>query len=146
MQPVNILMTVDSITALSLGTLTGNLYLTDDAWCSQGKGTEALKTACRRGQTVNWRVLAVDVQSPAVIADIRFLDEAATLENSIGTPADTAIDPDTSRYIRPFWQTWSGIIPCNLQPGLYHYHLAFQIGAGPKSVMFTTSPALQLTA
>lgn len=139
MLPVNILITVDSITALSSGALTENLYLTDDSPYSQDKGTGHLKTNCVRGQTVTWKALAVDVQSPAVIAGIDFVPD-------VGFTIESRIDPSPERYVQPRWLTWSGIIPYRLNPGIYHYRLAIQVAAGKRSVMFTNSPALVVAA
>jgi|AGTN01.1.fsa_nt_gi hypothetical protein len=139
MQPINIVIVVDTISALSQGTLVGNIYLTDDAWYSQDKGTMQLKTVCYRGQTVHWKALAVDVQSPALIAGISFLRDG-------GTPLESGIDPHTDRYIQPRWRTWSGSVPCGIGLGLYHYRLAIQMGAGRRSVMFVNSPALDVVA
>jgi hypothetical protein len=139
MPPVNILITVDSITALSTGALTENIYLTDDNPYSQDKGTGHLKTNCVRGQTITWKALAVDVQSPAVIADIAFIDD-------IGVTIESGVDPAPESYVKPRWLTWSGIIPYRLNPGIYHYRLAIQVASGERSTMFTTSPALIVAA
>lgn len=73
MQPITIVVAVDSIAALSQGTLADNVHLTDDSPPSCDKGTAALRTACWPGQWLHWKVLAIDVQSPAVIAGIDFL-------------------------------------------------------------------------
>lgn len=139
MQPINIAIVVDTIAALSQGTLMGNVYLTDDAWHSQDKGTAQIKTVCYRGQPLQWKVLAVDVQSPAVIAGISFLRDG-------GMPFESAVDPRTDRYIQPRWSTWSGCVPCGIRPGLYPYRLAIQMGKGRRSVMFINSPALDVVA
>jgi hypothetical protein len=139
MQPVNIVIAVDTIAALSQGTLEGNAYLTDDAWYSQDKGTAQLKTVCYRGQPVQWKVMAVDVQSPALIAGISILRDG-------GVPLESAVDPHPDRYVQPRWRTWNGCVPCGIRLGLYHYRLAIQMGSGPRSVMFINSPALDVVA
>ncbi|MBC7953687.1 MAG: hypothetical protein H7Z12_17955 [Rhodospirillaceae bacterium] len=139
MQPVNIVIAVDTIAALSQGTLMGNAYLTDDSCYSQDKGTTQLKTVCYRGQPVQWKVLAVDVQSPAVIAGITILRDGAV-------PFESGIDPHPDRYIQPRWCTWTGRVPCGIGLGLYHYRLAIQMGTGQRSVMFINSPALDVVA
>jgi hypothetical protein len=139
MQPVNILIVVDTIAALSMGTLEGCIHLTDDSWYSQDKGTMKLKSVCRRGQPVNWTVVAVDVQSPAVLAGIDFVDGGAPVISG-------GIDPHPDRYVQPRWRTWSGIIRCDTGIGLHRYRLAIQMGSGPRSVMVINSPALDVVA
>jgi hypothetical protein len=140
MPPVNILITVDTIAALSRGTLEDNVFLTDDAWYSQDKGTMQLKTVCARGQTIHWKLLAVDVQSPAQIAGIGFLP------NDSAPQFESGIDPRPDRFVMPRWRCWSLVVPCGIPLGLYRYRLAVQTGAGPRSVMIISSPALDVAA
>jgi len=137
MQPINIVITIDSIAALSKGTLKGNAYLTDDNPLSQDKCTAMLKTACFPGQWLHWKVLAVDVQSPAVIAGIDFLP-------SPDAPKDGGVDPDIDRYIVPRWRVWTGLVPCGAPAGYHRYRLALQMGSGAKSVIFINSPSIHV--
>jgi len=137
MQPINIVVMVDSIAALSKGTLKDNVHLIDDHPLSQGKGTAMLRTACCPGQWLRWKVLAVDVQSPAVIAGIDFLpwDDV---------PEVSGVDPDVDRYVMPRWRAWTGLVPCDTPPGRYRYRLALQMGSGGQSVIFINSPSIDV--
>lgn len=137
MQPINILIAVDSIAALSKGTLTDNVHLTDDHPLSRDKGTARLSTACCPGQWLRWDVLAVDVQSPAVVAGIDFLP-------SLDAPEESGVDPDIDRYVMPRWRSWMGLVPCDAPPGRYRYRLALQIGSGAQSVIFIDSASIDV--
>lgn len=137
MQPVNIIVTIDSIAALSKGTLKDNVHLTDDNPLSQGKSTAMLRTACLPGQWLRWKVIAVDVQSPAVIAGIDFLP-------ALDVPEESGLDPDIDRYVMPRWRLWTGLIPCGTPAGRYRYRLALQMGSGARSVIFINSPSIDV--
>lgn len=137
MYPVNIVATVDTIAALSQGTLIGNLYMTDDSWFSQNKGSFQLKTACYRGQSLSWTVRAVDVQSPAHIAGIALLPDPEG-------PFASGIVPHPDQYVQPNWLVWRGSLPAGIPLGLYRYRLAINVGSGRDSVMVINSPALDV--
>lgn len=138
--PVNILITLDSIGALSLGTLDEMIFLTDDAWCSQDKGTSRSLTACTPGQAVRWRITAVDVQTPALIAGITFLPAAS--------PPDAAPQAELrpAPIAMPEWRCWSLVVPYDTPPGRYPYQLAVQIGTGAHSTLAIEGPALDVIA
>lgn len=138
--PVNILVTLDSIAALSLGTLEDMIFLTDDAWCSQDKGTSRPITACAPGQTIRWRITAVDVQTPALIAGITFRPEAASPDRTHGA----GLHPEP--VAMPEWRCWSLVVPCDTPPGRYPYRLAVQIGTGAHSTLAVEGPALDVIA
>lgn len=140
--PVNILITLDSIAALSLERLEDMIFLTDDAWCSQDKGTSRLVTACTPGQAIHWRILAVDVQTPALIAGITFLPADDAPDGSSGI--DGGIDPGLERLAMPEWRCWSLVVPCGTPPGRYRYRLAVQIGSGARSTIAIDGPALDV--
>jgi hypothetical protein len=137
MQPINIIVAVDSIAALSKGTLEENVYLTDDNPLSQGKATATLTTVCAPGQWLHWKAIAVDVQSPAVIAGIDFLphDDA---------PEESGVDPNVWRYVVPRWRLWTGLIPLCTPAGRYRYRLALQMGSGAQSVISINSPSIEV--
>jgi len=65
---------VDVIESLSGGTLlNGNLCMMDNSpWESTNQGTPNLCTLCYPGQTITWKALAVDVQTPLAIKSITF--------------------------------------------------------------------------
>jgi hypothetical protein len=137
MQPINIVTVVDVISALSKGTLRGSLYMADNSWCSEGKGTAGLGTACYPGQYINWIVHAIDVQTPVLISAIGFL-------NSDDDPPTRALETAPQFGGAPHWSYWSGIVPCHLSPGLYGYRLKLQLGRGIRSTMSIETPALHV--
>lgn len=137
MQAINIVVAVDSIAALSKGTLDGNIFLTDDNPLSQDKAGAALTTVCAPGQWLHWKAIAIDVQSPAVIAGIDFLPDD-------DTPPHSGVDPDVARYVVPRWRLWTGLIPLCTPPGRYRYRLAVQMGSGAQSVISINSPSIDV--
>lgn len=135
MHAVNIVTIVDTIAALSSGSLHDHLYMADNGWCSERKGTAELATACYPGQRINWTVHPIDVQSPALISEIRILDlDYPPAKFTPGPKAGGA----------PQWSYWSGLVPCCLPPGRYGYRLQFQLGRGERSVLTIDTPALNV--
>jgi hypothetical protein len=132
MQAINIVTIVDVIGALSKGALRDNLYMADNSWCSERKGTADLATACYPGQRISWVVHAVDVQTPVLISAISFLntDNNQPVRDLATTPG--------------FAPHWSGLVPCYLPPGLYGYRLKLQLGCGSRSTMSVDTPALNV--
>lgn len=136
---VNIIAVVDVIGALSAGTLLDeNLSMMDDGeYQSTGQGTPDLVTVCLSGQTVQWTVLALDLQTPVEIKSLTFL-------GADGTPAPTAVDD-----VRPTGEdlslaVWSGVVPEGLAPGVdYRYRLELQMYDGAASVMHVDTCALK---
>jgi hypothetical protein len=143
MQPqVNIVVVVDVIRALSDGTLRdGNVCMVDDGVDgSTGQGTPDLCTVCRPGQLIRWAVIPVDVQTPAEIRNITFLDPGT----GDGTP-DRG-DPDRPAG-NPALDVWAGVVPPFLAPGVpYRYRLELQLYQGEASVLHIDTPALRVPA
>ncbi len=137
MHAVNIVTIVDTIAALSSGSLRNHVYMADDGWCSKRKGTAELATACYPGQPISWTVHAIDVQSPALISEIRILDLDPHGPAARFTPGAEAGGA-------PQWTYWSGLVPCCLPPGRYGYRLQFQLGRGERSVLTIDTPALNV--
>ncbi len=135
---VNIIAVVDVIGALSAGTLLdGNLSLVDDGEHeSTGQGTPGLVTVCLPGQTVQWTVLALDLQTPVEIRKITFLGADGALP-----PAQdeaTSADADLGLAV------WSGVVPTGLAPGVeYRYRLDLQMYDGVASRMHVDTCALK---
>lgn len=136
--PIHVLIVLDSIAALSLGGLEDMVFLTDDVWCSQDKATRRLATACVPGQTIIWRIGAIDVQTPALIAGIAFLPDDG------GSDCAGPFDPRSDRLTMPEWRCWSMVVPCGTPPGRHPYRLAVQIGVGVQSTFAIDGPALDV--
>lgn len=132
----NIVVAVDSIGALSDGTLENNLFLMDDGpWTSSGQGTTGLATLCTPGQVIQWVVYPIDLQTAAEIYSIEF----NTYDNTT-PPANNSTGNDV---VAPDLNSWTGIVPATMVPGLkYHYRLGIRMGVGPNSIMYTHAPAL----
>lgn len=123
METININIAVDVMRALCEGTLDGNARLMDDSTSgSEGQGTSGLKTACRPGDLVRWKVYPIDLQAGAAISSITFggTPVAESGQGQSGTPL--------------YLNTWEGIVPY-LPEGEYPYRLTLQIGKGENSVM-----------
>ncbi|SNR31465.1 alpha-pore-forming tripartite toxin MakABE regulator [Lutibacter flavus] len=62
MKQIDILMVVDTQGALASNDLTSNIYLIDtNKYVGSGnEGQAELKTACKDGQIINWRVSAIN--------------------------------------------------------------------------------------
>lgn len=62
MKQIDILMVVDTEGALASGDLTSNIYLVDtNKYVGSGsEGQAELRTACKDGQILNWRVTAIN--------------------------------------------------------------------------------------
>lgn len=62
MNQIDILMVVDTQGALASNDLTSNIYLVDtNKYIGSGnEGQAELKTACKDGQIINWRVVSIN--------------------------------------------------------------------------------------
>lgn len=125
---INIVLAVDVIAALSSRTLKGSLHMMDDGpRPGENQGTEHLITYCWPGWQINWTIRQIDLQTPAVIKDIRFM--------RFGGPVRTAADASIL--------VWSGIVPASLIPGqLYRYGIAVEMARGINSILSIETPAL----
>ncbi|MFG3257353.1 hypothetical protein [Streptomyces sp. NPDC048172] len=140
-QHVNIVLVVDVIGALSDGTLrNGNLIMIDDSpYESAGQGTPDLQTYCKPGQTINWTILALDLQTPADIKNITFL--GAESSNGGRSSNGSGAQPTESKNLH--LEVWSGVVPAYLTPGESHrYRLEIQMYDGEASVIHVDTPAL----
>lgn len=136
--PINIVMVVDVLAALSLGSLQGSLYLMDNGPRSRYQGTANLVTACRPGQRINWIVYALDVQTPILIESITFSNHAKL------SPAMCADDYVPATGDTSQWYYWAGTVPYNAAGGLYSYRLTFQMGKGVRSVISAETPSIEV--
>ena len=128
---INIMTFVDVIGALAAGTLTGNIFMTDNsrAGHTTGRGTATLSSAVTNGQVINWHVVPVDVQTAVEIVGITFqpLSPCALLRK-YGAPSGD------------YWAGYVGILNSTQQmaPGLYGYVMELDMG---RKVMTMETPA-----
>lgn len=142
MQAINIVAVVDVIGALSQRSLENCMFMADNGCQSVGQGTAELKTVCRPGQCVAWKVYPVDVQTPVLIKAITFLDGEAEARAAAG---QTRYGPGTAGS-EPEWTAWNGTVPCDIKPGLYRYRLELQMCKGANSVMSAETAAIEIVA
>ncbi len=137
-QQVNITILVDVIGALSDKTLlNGNLAMMDNSVDSTGQGTPELSTTCRPGQTIQWTVIAVDLQTPVEIKSITFLGA----DPDVSPPP---LDASSGDSVKLGLNVWSGIVPPYVTPGTsYRYELRLQMYEGMHSVMSIDSCSLR---
>jgi len=135
---ISIVVAVDSIGALSDGTLEDHLFLMDNSpWESPGKGTDYLSTMCNPGRIIQWVIYPIDLQTPAAIKNITFLDACNKTMSKSGN-ARTEIE-------MPTMNSWTGIVPGGLTPGHpYKYRLEIQIGEGKNSILHRDTPSLMI--
>lgn len=128
---INIMAFVDVIGALATGTLTGNIFMTDNsrAGHTTGRGTATLSSAVTNGQVINWHVVPVDVQTSVEIVSITFQDQSpCALLRKYGAPSGD------------YWAGYVGILNSTDQmaPGLYSYVMKLDMG---RKVMTMDVPA-----
>lgn len=123
-----IVVTVDQQGALASGQLAGNIYLIDNNKHagSTGEGTEDLVTHIEGSQIMNWLVLGLDLQGPAV-----------TLENVCGEAVEKGImvpqqfeSPELGAGLG-LW--WGATVDSSEKEQSYSYTLKFKIGDKPMS-------------
>ena len=132
---IDINIVLDSVGALSNKKLDGSVWLFDNSpFEGDGQGTTNLTTICVGGQVVNWKIIAIDLQTPATIKFISFYD------------VDKEWNADEVYYENSNLldaKQWSAIVPITMTLGKeYRYRLAVQIGEGKNSVLYIDSPVL----
>jgi hypothetical protein len=137
---ISIFSVVDVIESLSGGTLlNGNLCMMDNSlYGSTNQGTPSLCTLCYPGQTINWTILALDLQTPVAIKNITFLGPDST------APVQPPIEGTSSESDKLHLNVWSGIVPHYMVPGVeYRYRLELQMYEGKNSIMYVDTPSLK---
>jgi hypothetical protein len=137
---ISIFAVVDVIESLSGGTLlNGNLCMMDNShYGSTNQGTPNLCTLCYPGQTINWTILALDLQTPVGIKNITFLRPDSN------APVLPPSDGMSSESDKLHLNVWSGIVPYYMVAGLeYRYRLELQMYEGKNSIMYVDTPSLK---
>jgi hypothetical protein len=140
-ETINIVMLVDVIGALSdRSLLNDNLCMMDNGPSdSTGQGTTMLCTHCQPGQTINWVLYAVDLQTPAAIKSISFVGTGEG--GSAGVVRQVDKQDDKSEQLDLL--VWSAIVPDYMIPGVpYRYRLEIQMYEGSNSIMYVDTPSL----
>jgi hypothetical protein len=123
---INILTVVDVIGALRSGTLTDNIYMTDNRQGihSSGQGTGTLATQVTYTQVLNWHVIPIDFQTEIVINKIVFYRNG-----NLVVAADTPC-VRLQKYGAPSGDYWAGVVnyPNLIAGGVYQYLIEFDIG------------------
>jgi len=132
---INIVLSVDVIAALSNRSLQGSVHMLDDSpWPGENPGTARLTTYCWPGWQINWTVQQVDLQTPAVIRNIRFKNPGS--EETPGGRWTAFGDAGNTRV-------WSGIVPFCLIPGYrYWYEIEVEMARGVNSILSVETPSL----
>jgi len=138
-EKINIITAVDVIAALSDGTLKDNIYMMDNSPMeSTDQGTPNLTTLCYAGQSIQWLIYAIDVQTPVMIKSITFT----------GTNNNPTVKNKTESTVTPEYKldqnVWTGYVPYCMAAGLsYNYRLELQMGEGKRSLMYMDGPSLK---
>jgi hypothetical protein len=123
---INILTVVDVIGALVTGTLTDNLYMTDNrrGRHTAGMGTGALTTEVVPTQVLNWHVIPIDFQTDIRINRILFYRDGALI-TAANTPCARL-----QKYGAPSGDYWAGVVNYAhlIEGGQYEYLLELDMG------------------
>lgn len=118
---------VDSLAVLSGAPAHECIWVVDSSAQSTGKGGAAVRSVAAPGQRVRWTVTSVDLQAPAWLNRIAFVDrhhESALrkLEQS-EAPEDDAVSRLPARAV-----SWEGVVPPYAVEGVaypYEIHVSF---------------------
>jgi hypothetical protein len=126
--PINILLLVDSVATLADAGLKGHLMAYDDGLNQEIKtATDYLETRVIPGQRINWKIIPLDLQTPAAISNIIF-----EKENNDGFESPLQ---DTMERDNPDLFDWTAIVPYYMLPGIpYKYTIEILIGHGENSL------------
>ncbi|WP_459874155.1 hypothetical protein, partial [Endothiovibrio diazotrophicus] len=135
----NIVSVVDVLGALSRRSLDDHLFMMDNGRDSLRQGGDRLVTVCHPGTRLNWVVYAMDVQTPVVIREIRFIGRGMQLD-PVGEPNDAEVADGTADG----GYYWSGVVPADLAEGVYRYRLTLQMGRGERSTLSSERASLRV--
>lgn len=145
---VNINIAVDVVKALSDQSLQSNIYVMDDSVLeSRNQGTGELCTRCQPGQTLLWRIYALDLQTPVAIKNIEFIPETQTYDEKAIAYVKDSVEADATAVVlsdgNPDNRTWCGILPWIRQGHPYRYRLTLEAGKGVYSVLSIDTLSLE---
>jgi len=128
---------VDSLALLSGLPLHECVFIVDSSDSSQGKGQSSLRSVALQGQRVRWTITSIDLQAPAWLKKISFVDRHAD-DSSPSAPGGhlERIQADDSRIARAV--VWEGFIPPTATVGTaypYQIHLSFGNDVGSPVVV-----------
>jgi hypothetical protein len=128
---------VDSLALLSGLPLHECVFIVDNSDFSQGKGQAALRSVALQGQRVRWTLTSIDLQAPAWLKKIEFVDSHVTgLAQPVPDGHLERIEADDSRTARAV--VWEGLIPPTAMIGTaypYQIHLSFGNDVGAPVVV-----------
>lgn len=135
---ININIAVDVVAALSEQTLHNHIFMMDNSiFNSSCQGTSNLTTNCQTGQTIEWVIYAIDLQTPVAIKNISFI----SAKNDTYNKEEPNNQYNEQNNLDS--KTWTGIVPWYMTPYLpYKYKLEIQMGEGPSSIMSIDSSSL----
>lgn len=145
---LNIVTFVDVQKALATRSTAGCVYMMDNNPFSLNQGTPNLRTACKRGQVLNWIIYAMDMDRkpdrswpPSVrINNIVFLDSEGTDVSAIRVMEEMKVfgGPDKIRSpFTPVYYYWAGIVQSDLPSGHYTYRFVLELESdSPTQLMY----------
>lgn len=123
---INVVTVIDVIGALSAGTLTDNIYMTDNGQGSltTGQGTGTLSTDVTYTQVLNWHVMPIDFQTAVQINSITFYRDGILI-TAPNTPCARL-----QKYGAPSGDYWAGVVNYAhlINGGFYQYLIEFDVG------------------
>lgn len=121
MQTVDVLIVVDALGALA-GSLQDNVYLVDTNKHvgSGNEGQVELKTSCKDGQIINWRVTGISPSSDINITGFT----GQIIADKVCVPKKEGSD------LEPYWE---GIVETQGSKGEYQYSVVLEIDGAQKT-------------
>lgn len=133
---INIWCAIDVIGAFKKETLSGNLHMMDNSRSpiSSGQGSEALSSAVKFTQVINWHVMAIDVQTDIFISNIRFFNEKEDIPCA-----------KFKKYGAPSGDYWAGIVneTSAMVGGIYYYQMEFDMNG--RTMLMDTFPSIYVS-
>ena len=121
MKTIDVLIVVDTLGALA-GGLSNNVYLVDTNkhFGSGNEGQVELKTACKDGQVINWRVCSISPSNDVSITGFT----GGIIEKKVCRPKQQGSDLDTY---------WEGMVETQGDKGEYQYSVVLDIDGMSKT-------------
>ena len=138
---------VDSLSLLSGAPLAECVFMVDTSDLTQGKGSASLHSVALPGQRVRWTITSIDLQAPAQLERIVFVDHDDADSLHAFRESDPHPEGQAVKAV-PGSVEWEGFVPPAAIAGLaypYHIHLSFGGGSGVPVLLTGSSLEVQPT-
>ena len=120
---------IDSLALLSGAPVHDSVWIVDNSAASEIKGRSTLRSVAMPGQRVRWTLTSVDLQAPALLHRIRFVDhhddQALRRESEDEPEVGRSAFRGSGRAL-----SWEGFVPLSATLGLrYPYEIFLSFGS-----------------